>query len=471
LRAAGCDVRLLVPAFPAFTGNARNLRVVASLPSGATAWGHAPSLPTACVVSGTLAGQGDTAYLLQAPSLFDRAGDPYQAPDGPPWSDNALRFTALSWAAAALGTGLDPAWVPDIVHCHDWHTGLTPAFITALAQSGQAVPATVFSIHNLAYQGLFPHGSFLQTGLPESFFSITGLEYYGQMSFMKAGIRFAQRITTVSPTYAREILTPDHGCGLDGLLRQRADDVTGILNGVDGDIWNPATDKQLPVNYDTSSLANKAAVKRALQISLGLEPRSDALVFGIVSRLTEQKGLHLVPQIIADLLHHGGQLALLGKGDAALERAFEALAREYPSQVGVRIGYDEASAHLVVAGCDVIMVPSAFEPCGLTQLYGLRYGTLPLVRRVGGLADTVVDCTLENLDAHCATGFVFDTFSAQGLHSAVQRAFALKRRPQEWLAVQQRGMALRFDWAQAARHYVDLYQSVRPDVVSGAKPL
>ena len=470
LRAAGCDVRLLLAAFPAFTSRIRSQQPVAALPRGATPWGRAPALPAARLVRATLSGWEGEVYLVQAPSLFDRAGNPYVAPDGHPWSDNALRFTAFGWAAATLGCGLDTQWTPDVVHCHDWHTGLAPAYLQAAAQAGHPIPARVFSIHNLAYQGLFPPAHFDQTGLPPDFFDVDGLEYFGQLSFMKSGIQYADRITTVSPTYAREILTPEQGCGLDGLLRRRAGDLSGILNGVDAEVWNPATDALLPVNYGAQTLDRKARVKQALQTDFALEPRPGALVFGVVSRWTGQNGLHLLPGVVGDMVQHGGQLVLVGEGDAALEQSLRALATQYPGQVGVRIGYDEGCAHRVVAGSDVIVVPSAFEPCGLTQLYGLRYGTLPLVRRVGGLADTVVDCALENLDAGTASGFVFDELSERGLRSAMQRAFALARRPKEWRAVQQHAMALRFDWMTAARHYVDLYQSLRPDVVTRTGP-
>ena len=466
LQALGCDVRLLLPSFPALAAPAMRTRPVAVLPGRKTPWGKAPTLPAAEVALATLPGLDLPLYLVRAPALYERAGNPYLGPDGKDWGDNALRFAALGWAGASLGQGLDPDWVPDVIHCHDWHAGLAPAYVHAFADAGHATPATVFTIHNLAYQGLFPQTVFAQLGLPAAYFGVTGLEFFAQVSFMKAALRYADRITTVSPTYAREILQPAQGCGLDGVLRERAHLLSGILNGVDYQIWNPATDALLPTPYDVDTLAQKSGAKRALQSRFGLEPRAQALVFGVVSRLTEQKGLHLLPQVMAELVQRGGQLALLGQGDAALEQAFADAAIRYPGQVGVHIGYDEVSAHGVVAGADVILVPSAFEPCGLTQLYGLRYGTLPLVHRVGGLADTVVDCTLENLDEGSATGFVFDDLSAVGLLSAVRRAFALFRRPDEWAAVQRRGMGLRFDWLTAAQHYLALYQSLRPGTKS-----
>ena len=280
---------------------------------------------------------------------------------------------------------------------------------------------------------------------------------------MKAAIRYAARITTVSPTYAREIRAEAQGCGLDGVLRERAQVLSGVLNGVDYQVWSPLTDAFLTTPYDVEQLELKANAKQSLQMRFGLEPRAKALVFGVVSRLTEQKGLHLLPDILADLVRRGGQLALLGEGNAALEQAFAEAAARYPGQVGVQIGYDEATAHAVIAGSDVILVPSSFEPCGLTQLYGLRYGSLPLVRRVGGLADTVVDCSLENLDDGSATGFVFDDLTPTALLGAVRRAFVLYQRPSEWAAVQGHAMRLRFDWQAAAQHYLALYQPLRSE--------
>ena len=462
LKALGCDVRLLLPAFPALVNAAQKATLIAALSAAPLPWGPAPKLTQADIVLADFPGLDVPVYLLQAPALYQRPGNPYLSPNGKDWADNALRFAALGWAGAQLGLGLDAEWVPDVIHCHDWHAGLTPAYVRAFASAGQTVPATVFTLHNLAYQGLFKAETFSMLGLPQTQFDQHGLEFYGQVSFMKAALQYADRITTVSTTYAAEILSAPQGCGLEGVLRERAGVLTGILNGVDYAVWNPATDDLLATPYDADQLAGKAVAKQTLQMSFGLEPRASTLVLGVVSRLTAQKGLNLLPQLIGELVQRGGQLALLGQGDAALEQAFSLAALQYPRQVGVRIGYDEVTAHRVMAGADVIAVPSAYEPCGLTQLYGLRYGTLPLVRRVGGLADTVVDCTLENLDEGLATGFVFDTLNASGFLAALRRAFSLYHRPAEWAAVQRRGMALRFDWTASAQHYKAIYQSLRP---------
>jgi starch synthase len=277
-------------------------------------------------------------------------------------------------------------------------------------------------------------------------------------------LQFADRITTVSPTYAREILQAEQGCGLDGLLRARSGLLSGILNGVDYRTWSPAHDAVLSHPYDWDSLENKDRAKAGLQRRMGLEVRADAMVVGIVSRLTEQKGLHLVEAVANELVGMGGQLAVLGAGDAPLEQAYRDAAQRHPGRISVTIGYDEALAHAVIAGADVILVPSRFEPCGLTQLYGLRYGALPVVHRVGGLADTVVDATPQNLAAGHATGFVFDEFSTQALRGALRRAFELHAQPEAWTRVRQTAMRQRFDWSEAAGHYAALYRSLRPNV-------
>ena len=469
LRKAGCDVRMLLPAFPALKTaltRAANHQLL-QLPQ-AGALGPQLSEPLASKPSTVLFGHfkdsGLPTYLVDAPTLYNREGNPYLDPKGQAWSDNAVRFALLGWAAACLGQGLDDSWQPDIVHCHDWHTGLAPVYLRELAASQPPKAATVFTIHNLAYQGLFPADVFAQLGLPPDLFSLDGLEFYGQVSFMKAALQFAQTITTVSPGYAREILTPEQGMGLDGLLRSRANVVSGILNGVDYHVWSPTHDDVLTQPYDLQNLGDKAYAKVQLQEKLGLQLRPEALVFGVVSRLSEQKGLHLVQAVIDDIVVQGGQLALLGSGDDDLQKAFLLAAIKYPGQVAVRIGYHEELGHAIIAGSDVILVPSRFEPCGLTQLYGMRYGTLPLVHRVGGLADTVVDCTPDHLGEGTACGFVFDNFSVTGLQSALALAFSLKQQPLLWESAQKNAMKLRFDWDIAAQSYLALYRKLKPFV-------
>lgn len=451
---AGGEARVLVPGFPALRAGVAGQELVAEL---APAFGAGPIR----LYCGTLPGSAVPAYVIDAPELYDRPGNPYADAGNRPYADNAQRFALLGWIAAQLAQGLDPAWQPQVVHAHDWHAGLAPAYLKAAEQaSGRRLAGSVQTIHNLAYQGNFPSHVFGYLRLPAHFFDIEGIEFHGQCSFLKAGLYFADKITTVSPTYAREIQHAEQGCGLDGLLRTRAHDLAGILNGVDDAVWNPATDALIARHYTIGSRAGKLACKNALQREAGLAIRDDGPLFVVVSRLTEQKGLHLVLAALPEIVRRGGQIMLLGSGDAVLERAFAAAAAAHPQSVAVRIGYDEDLAHRLVAAGDAILVPSRFEPCGLTQLYGLKYGALPLVRRVGGLADTVVDCSLENMGDDMATGFVFDGFDEAGIEAALRRAFALYARGADWDAVQERGMRQQFGWDTAAAQYAALYRQI-----------
>jgi starch synthase len=394
-------------------------------------------------------------YVLDAPYLYRREGSPYQDDAGNEWADNAQRFALLGWVAAHIAAGeLDADWVPQLLHAHDWHAAMSCAYLAAHPPTRVA---TVFTVHNLAYQGLFQSGDFALLGLPARFMAPSGLEFHGHLSFMKAGLKFAQRVTTVSPNYAAEIATPEFGFGLDGVIRGRGADVSGVLNGVDGAVWDPANDTSLASQYSAQALAGKTRCKDALQRELGLQPRAGATLFGVVSRLTAQKGLDLMLAALPGVLSRGGQLALQGSGDPALEAAFLAAAQAHPDQVAVRIGYDEAFAHRLIAGADAIVVPSRFEPCGLTQLYGLRYGTLPVVRRVGGLADTVVDASDAAVQADRATGFVFDAATPTALGAALLRATAALADAPRWNQLMQRAMAQDFSWQGAATHYMALY--------------
>jgi starch synthase len=463
LREAGCDVRVLVPGFPAICEGVGPSRLPRAAPipvpnryGPQVAELGLAAQPTLQQV--TLPMSGLPAYVLDAPALFGRPGNPYNDTRG----DNGIRFALLGWAAACLGHGLDANWQPDVVHCHDWHTGLAPLYLRQMAMPGPPRAASVFTIHNLAYQGTFPRALFPRLGLPDYLFGIDGIEYWGNVSFMKAGLQAADRITTVSPTYAREILEPEQGCGLDGILRARANVVSGILNGVDYNVWSPMRDTVLPHPYDWDSLAHRGLAKAALQQPLGLQPRPGAVLFGVVSRLTEQKGLHLVETLADELVRMGGQLVVLGAGDPPLEQAFLRAAARHPGQIAVQIGYDETLAHAIMAGADMVLVPSRFEPCGLTQLYGLRYGALPLVHRVGGLADTVVDATPQNVADGIATGIAFDEFSVQGLRNSLRRAIDLYEQPGIWTRMQQTAMRKRFDWSGPAAEYAALYRSLKP---------
>ncbi|WP_074012530.1 glycogen synthase GlgA [Candidatus Sodalis sp. SoCistrobi] len=443
--AEGDDVRVLLPAFPDLRKGVPDSRVVKEFDALSR---HG------VLLYGRFNGVG--IYLIDIPDLYDRHGSPYHDQDQFAYMDNYLRFAILGWVGAEMASGLDPAWRPDIVHAHDWHAGLTCAYLAAKGRPAKSV----FTVHNLAYQGLFSARHLPELALPDDFFQTYGFEFYGQISYMKAGLFYADHVTTVSPTYAREITQPAYGYGMEGLLTslQTQGRLSGILNGVDDAIWNPTHDAMLATRYNRDVLEAKVNNKRHLQTAMGLTVDEKVPLFAVVSRLTSQKGLDLVLEVLPDLLEQGGQLTLLGAGDATLQQGFLAAAAEYPSQVGVQLGYHEAFSHRIIGGADVLMVPSRFEPCGLTQLYALKYGTLPLVRRTGGLADTVTDSSLENLSDGVASGFVFEDATAAGLQRAIRRAFVLWSRPSLWRYVQRQAMGLDFSWRVAAKAYQSLYQ-------------
>lgn len=455
LNALGAETRMLLPGFEPILAGLHDAQEVAALPAHLGGGG-------ARLLAGWLPACELTAYVIDAPHLYRRDGGPYGDAQQRPYPDNHLRFALLGRLGAELGRGFDPAWRPAVVHAHDWHAGLAPAYLRAAERYAGPGPGSVFTVHNLAYQGLFAPHHFGELGLPGDFFHVQGLEFYGQISFMKGGLFHADRLSTVSPTYAHEIQQPEQGCGLDGLLTTRAPVLSGILNGVDDQVWSPLLDKGIAARFDASKLAGKARCKAALQKELGLASSAKGPLLCVVSRLSEQKGLHLVLAALPAWLARGGQFGLLGSGDAGMEAAFRELAQAHPKQVGVRIGYDEEFAHRLIAGSDLIAVPSRFEPCGLTQLYGLKYGTLPLVRRVGGLADTVVDSNLENLVDDLATGVVFEGFTTDALIAGMRHAMALYRRPDDWAQVQQAAMRQVFNWESAAAQYLALYRQLRP---------
>src|ERR1700730_3331931 len=451
LAALEVDVRLVLPGFSGFL-DAFELSELTRLRTPFAA-------ERVRLVRAPLPGSDVRAYLVDHPGFYDRPGSPYADPNGHDWPDNHRRFALLGWVAAALAQGADPDWPPDILHAHDWHAGLAPAYLRA---AGIPLPS-VFTIHNLAYQGTFPAALFPDLALPASFFAIDGIEFYGGVSLLKAGIFYAARLATVSPTYAEELRTHPFDNALDGLLRSRADRLTGILNGVDPQIWSPEHDALLPRPYGAdNAIAGKAAAKAALQQRFGLDAEPAAPLFGGVARLTPQKGLDLLLAALPGLVASGGRLALLGSGDADLEAGFAAAAAAHPGQVGVVIGYDAALSHLIMAGADIVSVPSRFEPCGLTQLYALRYGALPLVRRTGGLADTVVDANAVTLADGSATGFVFDEESPEALLEAAARAIALYADRTNWQRLIRQAMTRDFSWAAAARQYQALYQTLMP---------
>lgn len=447
----GADVRLLLPGFPAVLEAVQGARTVIDI-------GNCFGALRVRLLLARMPGSRLPVYVIEAPYLYRRGGSPYQDSDGEEWPDNLQRFALLGWVAAHLaGQDADPQWAPDIVHAHDWHAAMVCAY---MAEHTATPASSVFTVHNLAFQGLFPAHDWPMLGLGSHLMSPTGLEFHGQLSFMKAGLKFARRITTVSPTYAREIATHEFGCGLDGVIRGRGADVTGILNGIDPELWNPATDPAIASRYDAERLQGKRDCRRALQAELGLDVDDQALVLTVVSRLTSQKGLDLILAALQELVQAGVQFVVQGTGEPALEAAFRMAQQAHPGRVHVHIGYDEARAHRLIAGADLIAVPSRFEPCGLTQLYGLRYGTLPLVRRVGGLADTVTDATPETLAQGRATGFAFDAATPAAFSACVRRAIALRAEPAAWRGMQATAMAQDLSWGGPARDYLKLYASM-----------
>jgi starch synthase len=394
--------------------------------------------------------------VLDAPHLFDRPGGPYQSPAGADWPDNAFRFAALGWAARTIALGALADWRPAILHAHDWQAGLAACYL-AFAEGTR--PPTLFTVHNLAYQGRFPAGLLHDLRLPPSAWSVDGVEYYGGIGFLKAALYYSDALTTVSPTYAREIQTPEGGMGLDGLLRARAGRLRGIVNGIDEALWNPANDAALAAPYDASHLArregNRAALRRRFALAASAAP-----LFCVISRLAAQKGIDLLLAVLPRLLALGAQLIVLGSGEAALEGALTRWAETHPGRIGLHLGYDEALAHLLLAGSDAIIIPSRFEPCGLTQLYGLRYGTVPIVARVGGLADTVIDANLAALEAGVATGIVFAPHSEAALAEALARAVALHGVKARWQQMMRSGMAQHLGWSVRAAEYAELYRGL-----------
>jgi starch synthase len=386
--------------------------------------------------------------VLDAPHLFDRPGNPYTEPNGSDWPDNAFRFGALAWSAMQVGLGEIAGYRPDIIHAHDWQAGLAMGY---LAYQDRRRPATVLTVHNLAYQGQFPADLLQRLRLPPHAFSIDGVESYGNIGFLKAGLQFADRITTVSPTYAREIQISENGCGLDGLLRARSAVLTGIRNGIDVDVWNPETDARTASRFGLATLSARAPNKAALQRRFGLRDEPGHLLCAVISRMAWQKGLDVLADAVPALVARGAQLALLGSGDPELERRFTALAHDHAGQIGCVLGHDEDLAHLVQAGADAILVPSRFEPCGLTQLCAMRYGAVPVVAKVGGLADTVVDLT---------TGIQFYPVTREALEAALHRTADLWSDRGAWQALQANAMQTDVSWAEPADGFLRLYRGL-----------
>ena len=426
LRALGTDVWVLLPGYPGVLKEAAEAREV----------GRFSELGHECRML-----QKGFLLVVDCPALYRRDGDPYQDPGGQDWPDNALRFGFLCKIAARLA----PQY--DVVHCNDWPTALTPLLTDS---------PSLLTIHNLAFQGNFGREWLGRLGLPEALFTMDKLEFHGRLSFLKAGLTQAHALTTVSPTYAREIQSAEFGCGLDGLLRHRNGALTGVLNGIDTETWDPAADPLLAQRYDAASLEKKQANKAALRRRLNLEASEEPLI-GFVGRLTQQKGADLIAAAMPELAALPAQLALLGRGERAIEGALTAAAARHPGRVSLAVGFDEELAHLIEAGADLFLMPSRFEPCGLNQMYSQRYGTPPVVRATGGLADTVVDGE---------TGFLFERAEPGALVAAVRRALAAWREPARWREIQRAGMRRDFSWAAAARRYADLYSRLATARVS-----
>lgn len=399
---------------------------------------------------------GIDLLLIDAPHLYDRPGQIYLNENGVDWSDNHLRFGLLGWLGAEIGRKGVAGWTPDVIHAHDWQAGLTPVYAQ---QSGSTVPC-VLTIHNIAFQGNFPATTMGALGLDPAGFTQDGFEYFGQVSFLKGGLMLADQITTVSPSYARELMTPEFGMGLEGVLAARKADLSGILNGIDMVAWDPATDTALAQNYTSRTLAKKTANKLAVLERFGLGSDTSAPLFSVISRLSEQKGLDLVLQILPAILDKGARFVLLGSGAPELEHGFKELAQRYPDSVGVEIGFNENLAHLVQAGADATLVPSRFEPCGLTQLCAMRYGTLPIVSITGGLADTVIDANEAALAAGCATGIQFAPTTASKLGDALDRAMALFADTKTWQRIQRNAMKHPVGWDVSAQRMADIYRGL-----------
>jgi starch synthase len=443
LGAQDIAVRTLVPGYPAVLGAVGKARKVARYDD---LFGAQATLLAAKV--------GDLDLLiLDAPDFYARPGGPYGDATGNEWVDNWRRFAALGQVAADIAAGGVKGWRPTLVHAHDWQGAMAAAYMRF--GPAHAVPR-VMTIHNLAFQGRFGADIFGALGLPPEAWGVDGVEYYGGIGFLKAGLVSADAITTVSPTYAQEICSPLDGMGLDGLIRGRADKLHGILNGIDTGIWDPAADPLIAKPFSARTLSARAANRRALEKRFGLT-RDDSPLFIVISRLTWQKGMDLLADALDHLVGLGGRLAVLGSGDHPIEGAFLAAADRHRGRVAVQIGYDEPLSHLMQAGGDAILIPSRFEPCGLTQLYGLRYGCVPVVARVGGLADTIIDANEAALGASVATGLLFPANDRLALHGAIAKAVRLHGTAEIWPTLQKAGMKADFSWTQSATHYAALF--------------
>ena len=398
--------------------------------------------------------KGLDVIVLDAPHLFNRPGNPYLGPDGKDWPDNARRFAVFSEVAADLASGKLGAYSADLLHAHDWQAALACVYLRY-----RGGPKSLLTIHNIAFQGVFAPEIFMSLNLPPDAYGLNGVEYYGNVSFLKGGLASASALSTVSPTYAQEICTANYGMGMEGLLQSRQASLAGIVNGIDDDVWNPAIDAALPQRFDAKSIDKRKLNKRELERRFDLET-GEGIIHGVVSRLTWQKGLDIFATLLDGVVEQGARVAVLGNGDAAIEQAFKVAAERHKGRVGIVTSYDEKLSHLIQGGADTMLVPSRFEPCGLTQLYGLRYGCVPLVARVGGLADTIIDANDAGLAAQVATGIQFIPVDGVTLQGALARTHDLYNQPALWRGLQQRGMASDVSWTRSALAYANLYKHI-----------
>ncbi len=447
----GVDARILMPAYPEALAQIREtaaIQDIIALPHGGLA----------ALWYGAMPDSGLPLWLVDVPALFDRPGGLYQDLQGRDWADNGVRFGTLSYVGSELAQGfMRHEWVPDIVHLNDWQAAMTAVF---LRLSGNAAPPTLFTIHNMAFQGLFPRETLEQLELPDRLFTPTEIEYYGNVSYLKAGLLYADRLVTVSPTYAREVLAAEFGFGFDGLLRERVPDLLGILNGIDDEVWDPSRDDLIVEPYDVDSLDKKRACKSNLRYIFNLDPDDDRPVISFVSRLTHQKMADVLEDLIPLLIDRGAQVTVVGRGEPEIQSKLITLQTRYAGSLGVEVGYNEELAHRAIAGSDMLLAPARFEPCGLTQMYAMRYGTLPIVTNVGGLAETVIDASPETVRHGTATGFLAQERSLEGLSWACLRALSYYTVPGAWRSIQRTAMASDFSWTRSARQYLTLYKTL-----------
>ncbi|WP_455222425.1 glycogen synthase GlgA [Kaarinaea lacus] len=454
------DVRVIMPAYGDTIKKIKRTQRIATL--------NLPGIPgDITILKKKLPDSNVEVYFVDYPAAFQRSGNPYTNTEGNPWHDNAERFALFcrSITEVALNrAGLD--WQPDVVHCNDWQTGLVPALLSMET----TCPATVFTIHNLAYQGLFPQQTFGYLGLPDALWSPDALEFHHQLSFIKGGIVFADRVNTVSPRYAREIQTPEFGYGLEGLLTHRSGKLSGIINGIDEQEWNPGNDPHLKSPYTLETITQKKPNKEFLQTSFDFPAKPDALLLGFIGRLVDQKGVDLIIKLIPQMDNLPVQLVILGSGDHVLERKLKELATQHSDTIKCHIGYDETLSHQIEAGCDVFLMPSRFEPCGLNQLYSLRYGTIPIVNNVGGLADSVTDLNEQYGNLDVASGFIMKQTSSEALYMQIVKAINVYQDQDKWSRLMKNGMSKDFSWTRSANEYVNLYNTALADRVTTDQP-